>query len=745
MNRLLALVLSVSVVLAGAAVLSAQSSIPLSRGAEANLPEPAPGFVGVKDGHLVRDGQRLRIWGINNVNEYRRNKEDQDRILDRIAAMGFNGIRIHLPDWRLMPDGGNGYDLYSYVKGDNSPLDLFDYYVAGAAKRGLILYFTLDRRHATIAPDAYNVLPAGADEAAWKAALAKLQEAPAPMTNFEQVWPTDARLTAITHAYAKNLLNHVNPYTGNRVADEPAIGLWELANESCYIDRILDGSSEALKGYWGEQTQRLWNEFLKKHYKTTAQLKKQWGSLLDGESLENGTIQLMPLPVPKTQKPYYEDAAYPSHRVSDLITFFVNGYIDANNELVATMRAQASEPNKGVAVVPIGFDTHFTPSLLNAYCATAGDVAIVGTYKWYRTFDTSDPTYPFSSSLAGNGWYGMNLAPIEGKPTIIYEINVHRPAPYRAAFPLVVSAYTQSQDWDAVFWYYWMDGGPLTPSPLNYQEIQKDGYLRYDSMSDQWSGVNISCDEIELASLHLAGQMFRQGLLRPAPNPARVALNREDLIWSFNFMEAWMNLTSSFGSQIGNRIKFLPVGGKVRDVPTNSFGAVQNGRYGPDVRMDFGKRQMFSDSARVKMFAGWPEQAEIEFSDGVRLTGLEPGKFVAFALVSDDGQPVATSQNLLMTLLATSDNTNYVYDPAASKDKGFIGMIEGIVNKGANPVIIDWPRATVELGAGRTGSCTWYNAFPSVIETQEIDGSVVFDGVRPAAWAHVKLKSAPEN
>jgi hypothetical protein len=721
---------------------AAEQEIPLSRGVETTLPQPAPGFVGIKDGHLIRDGQRLRIWGINCVNGNRRPKADQDRILDRIAAMGFNGIRLHLYDWRLIPEGGNGYEIATYTKGDDSPMDLFDYFLAGAAKRNLVLYMTMDRKESRILPSAYDLLPAGEgdDEVRWKQALAELQDRPSqPTTDFEQVWLTDARLEAVAHTYARNLLNHVNQYTGRKLADEPSIGLWELANESCYIDRILDGTSHALKGYWGVETQKLWNEFLKKHYGTTTALQKRWGSLLEGESLEGGTIQLQPLPAPKTDKPYSEDAKFPSRRIHDLLTFFVNRYIDQNSELVATMRACASKPNEGIAVTPIGFDTHFEPSLLNIYCAGAGDVAIAGTYKWYRTFDTSDPTYPFTSSLAGGGWYGMDLAPIKGKPTVTYEINVHRPAPYRAAFPMVVSAYTQSQDWDAVFWYYWMDGGPLTPSPLNYQEVRDQGYLRYDSLSDQWAGVNVSCDEILLGSLHLAGLMFRQGSLRPAPHPAQIALSPDDLIWSYNSMGAWMKVISSAENRTGARLRFLPDGTAPRGIPTDAPDSPAMTQYGPDVRIDNAKRQMISDSANVKMFAGWPTRPVVGFSDGIRLTGLEPGKFIAFALASEDGRPIAQSKKLVVTLLGTSQNTGYVYDPKASKSTGFIGMIEGIVNKGENPVVIDWPAATVELGAGRSGSCTWYNAFPEAFEKQAFSGSIVFDGKRPAAWAHVMI------
>lgn len=738
MNRFLALILACMFGLSGPVVVSAQRPIPLSGNATENLPPPAPGFVGIKDGHLVRDGRRLRIWGVNCVNEYRRPKEDQLTILDRIVGMGFNGIRIHLPDWRLVPPGAKGYEVATYIKGDGSAIDLFDHFIAAAAQRGLLIYMTFDRKETKILPEAWDILPPDEHEAEWKQAVVQLCDRVQPTTNLEQVWPLDARLEAVVHAWVRNLLDHRNLYTGNRMADEPAIALWEISNESCFIETILDGSSQALKGFFGTQTRRQWNEFLRMHYGSSQALRKSWGSLLENESLENGTITLAPIPVPKTDKPYSEDAAYPSRRIRDLITFFVNRYIDSNNQVLRIIRQCASQPNAGSAVVPVAFDTHYLPSLLNLYCASAGNLTIAGTYKWYRTFDTSDPTYPFSSALASEGWSGMDFGRVEGKPTVTYEINVQKPAPYRAEFPLLVASYTSSQDWDGVFWYFWMssDSKPVK----NYDDV-KNGYLHYSSLADEWDGVNISCDELLLASMRLGGLMFRQGLVRPAPYPVRLSLSEDDLIWSFNSMSAWSRLASSANYRRGSRVKFLPQGAKSTEPPCPPPGmeAGDHARLGPDVTIDHTRRQMISDSANVKMFVGWPVNNVVGFNGGIRLRGIEPGKFIAFALVSDDGQPIARSNKLVMALLGTGENKGFIYDPKASKSTGFTGMLEGIVDQGDGPVLIDWPKATIELGNHRTGTCTWYNALPGVIESQKFSGNIEFDGRRPAAWAELAL------
>src|SRR5687768_12108669 len=89
---------------------NAAPAIPLARGAEADRGDAvSPGFVGVKDGHLWRDGQRLRLWGVNVVDDYQeRTDEEQDRLLDRIQACGFNALRFHLYDYYFISEGDPG-------------------------------------------------------------------------------------------------------------------------------------------------------------------------------------------------------------------------------------------------------------------------------------------------------------------------------------------------------------------------------------------------------------------------------------------------------------------------------------------------------------------------------------------------------------------------------------------------------------------------------------------------------------
>lgn len=714
--------------------------IPIARGIEADRGDAvSPGFVGIKDGHLWRDGQRLRLWGVNCVDDYQeRTDAEQDRLLDRIQACGFNAIRLHLYDYYYIPKGDPGTTIGTSTKGDGSVIDRTDRFLAEAGKRGMVIYMTLDRRRVPILPEAYNLLPsAGAeDEAAWKKALVDESALnPHPSAWIEQVWAFDGRLEGIYALYAKNLLAHKNLYTGHTFAEDPVIGLWEISNESSFMPMMMDGSSAAFKGYWGEQTRRRWNEFLTQHYKTTDRLKQAWGSLEEGESLESGTIKLSPVPVPAYDKPIYEVTTSPTRRIRDLTTFFINSYIEANDRILKVMRDSAPK-GVGANIVPVGYDTHYQPSLIDAYAASAGNVNITGNYVWLRTYDTSDPTYPFTSMLSAPPvFYGMDLGRIKGKPTVTYEINIHKPDFWRAEFPLVLAAYYSARDWDGAFWYYWSPSNHKPP--VDYADLNSRG-IKYASTSDVWGGVQTYDDEILVSTIRLAGEIFKSGALAANGHPTVIPIGADDLIWSPAKMGTWMDVVRAQMRTRGAEISFKSDDSN-RKIPEALPNVMPKfSRLGPDVKFNHTLRQMTGISDRARMFVGWPDKPEVALGDGVILKDLKVGEFIAFALISQDDLPVNKSHKLLMTAMSTGENTGFKYDPKATTETGFPGMYKSIVSAGEGPVEVVRPRLSVVL-PGRSGKVTWLNAFPSPIGVEEFTNQIQFDGIRATAWQEVQI------
>ncbi len=157
-----------------------------------------------------RPGKPVRFLGGNiafGVNFMK--NESCDKLGDAMAAMGYNILRLHHFDQVVSKIEGN-----TSTSLDSAPLDRMDYMVSAMKKRGI--YITLDlyilRQLAKGEVAEFPELAPGPDQ--FKA-LPFISES--AMKSWED--------------FSRNLLNHVNPYTGLAWKDDPAIVTISLINE----------------------------------------------------------------------------------------------------------------------------------------------------------------------------------------------------------------------------------------------------------------------------------------------------------------------------------------------------------------------------------------------------------------------------------------------------------------------------------------------------------------------------------
>ncbi|MBD5490518.1 MAG: hypothetical protein HDR13_17315, partial [Lachnospiraceae bacterium] len=81
------------------------------------------------------------------------------------------------------------------------------------------------------------------------------------------------RLIELQKEYAKELLCHVNPYTGLALIDDPAVVTVQINNEESAIKGTDNG--EQMKPYQDE-VQRHFNNYLLMKYDTRDRLKEAW-------------------------------------------------------------------------------------------------------------------------------------------------------------------------------------------------------------------------------------------------------------------------------------------------------------------------------------------------------------------------------------------------------------------------------------------------------------------------------------
>ena len=176
------------------------------------------------------DNREVTLFGANYVlptaSDYRAAgylHADRKRMIDEdmahFARMGWDGMRLTFwGDWEASDSAGNLID--------NDHLDLFDYLIARARERGIYMLFSPIQLYGSNWPDALqDTTQPGFGRYFGKARMG-----------------TDSAAIEAQVNYLRQILNHVNRYTGVAIKDEPAILFIELVNEPWHHPEDLEGS-----------------------------------------------------------------------------------------------------------------------------------------------------------------------------------------------------------------------------------------------------------------------------------------------------------------------------------------------------------------------------------------------------------------------------------------------------------------------------------------------------------------------
>lgn len=226
------------------------------------LPAGRRGFVRAEGSEFrFEDGAPAVFWGANVCfNANFPSHEEAELLAERLAFFGYNAVRFHHMDFAFSPKGvfrdvrPLENDVQRKVTSQLNPIQLerLDFFIHQLKLRGIYVNINLlvSRRftQADGVPDAES-----------------LGMAAKPVSLFAP------RLIELQKNYARALLDRVNPYTGLRYRDDPAIAMIEITNEHSIFDfwhsdrlngRLLGGKNDSIPYRYVQMLDDLWNRWL---------------------------------------------------------------------------------------------------------------------------------------------------------------------------------------------------------------------------------------------------------------------------------------------------------------------------------------------------------------------------------------------------------------------------------------------------------------------------------------------------
>ena len=230
------------------------------------------------DGDRIVDGNgdEVRLAGTNICDWHvMPPPELAEPIARRLAELGLNFIRLHYQDYTTAANGGLMND--DMLTLDPGQLDRMDRLVAALIAHGIYVDLNLHvARRYPGTPNDWNEMSKGLDR-------------------------VSQRFVEMQKQYARDLLTHVNPYTGRAYADEPGIAVVEINNENSAMLPWADVHRAQYANLPDELAAPLrarWNAWLAERYDGAEALRAAWlpeaeaggGELITGGAVPAGPV-----------------------------------------------------------------------------------------------------------------------------------------------------------------------------------------------------------------------------------------------------------------------------------------------------------------------------------------------------------------------------------------------------------------------------------------------------------------------
>jgi hypothetical protein len=589
-----------------------------------DAPAGKDGFIGIKDGHLVKpDGQRFRIWGVNLTGWSKGSTmlpptNAASAWAAELARYGISCVRFHFLDrtTRERPQGLIDGDRTNSLTLDPERLDRLDFFVAELKQRGIYSDLNLNVGRDYKAGDGvtnYDII-----------GVAK------GLTYF------DDRLLELQRDYAKQLLTHYNPYTGSTYANEPAVAIVEIVNENSILEFWM---RNWLRGELVSTNQLRFQLDLPPAYEKvlTAKYNEWLAKTKSPEELvrlraEAGVKN--EATIPRLRREDFSGASKDRfYAEASFYTAMETGYFrDMEKYLKETLGVKS-------LITGTADHTYWIPGSPLLRSTSLLDIVDAHVY-WqhpaiYGTRNTPMVNDPLRSAIVK-----LTRSAFAGRPFTVSEVNEPNPNDYAGEMIPLLAAYGAFQDWDGVFFY------TFEPKISGWQKFVTDPF-------------DITLDPVKMVQMEAGALLFLRPDVKPAAKTELRTYSTEQINESMRLPESERPyFTPGFPLSLpllhGSRVQCLDC------EPTARFPAADTNRFVSDTG---------ELAWQVSPETGGLVTIDTKYTQGLvgfvkansrgtsQLSADVKNDFCAITVSSLDGRPLSQSATMLLTACSRWQNT----------------------------------------------------------------------------------------
>lgn len=405
-------------------------------------PAGAHGFLNTEGAKFYfEDGKEAKFWGGNmSAEACFPEKEEAELMAKRLAQAGVNLIRLHHID--VMKVWSDKYVDRSLFGGQNPAtsrelnpeyLDKLEYLIYCLKQNGIYVFLSHASNRMIASGDGFP----GPDEA---------KEDIMPAFKYEGYF--DPFLIELQKEYTKQLLDHVNPYTGLALKDDPVLAMMEINNENHLYHYYKKRSWFTITSdYYRDMLSSLFNVWLVDKYGSDTRIRRSWKvnetdtvNLSKSESLDQKSV-VFPIAY---DRDFY--AKYSENKKQDIFDFLTH----LQQVYYANMYTYIKSLGLKVPLAPTSQWMGVLPVSRNV---AKYDFADAHSYwkhpsKIYNYIEGQEFISASMLKDSSGGNIGkLSKYRIHDKPYTISEWNNCLPNPYRSEGVGLMAAYSSLNDW----------------------------------------------------------------------------------------------------------------------------------------------------------------------------------------------------------------------------------------------------------------------------------------------------------